>query len=345
MKFKTLDWKDNKLILLDQTKLPLKEVYLKLDNHKKVAQAIKSLKVRGAPAIGVAAAYGVVLGMQNRKYKSIQEYKTRLEKVISDLKNTRPTAFNLFWALGRMANLFKKNQNKTVSKINPVTGGINQLLLEEAKKIHREDQLMCRKIGQNGAKLLKNGYTILTHCNAGALATSGMGTALSIIYIAKKQGKKMKVFVDETRPVLQGARLTTWELLQEGIDTTLICDNMAAFLMKQKKLDCVIVGADRIARNGDVANKIGTYNLAVLAEVHKIPFYVAAPQSTFDNNISDGEKIKIEERSPKEVIFCGNKRIAPKNVKVYSPAFDVTPSELVSAIITDKGIIKGKRKD
>lgn len=338
MNFKTLDWKNNKLILLDQTKLPLKEVYLKLDNHKKVAQAIKNLKVRGAPAIGVAAAYGVVLGMKNRKYKSIQEYKTRLEKVISDLKNTRPTAFNLFWALGRMENLFKKNQNKTPSRMT-------QLLLEEAKKIHREDQLMCRRIGQNGARLLKSGYTVLTHCNAGALATSGMGTALSIIYTAEKQGKKIKVFVDETRPVLQGARLTTWELLQEGIDTTLICDDMAAFLMKQKKIDCIIVGADRIAKNGDVANKIGTYNLAVLAKVHKVPFYVAAPQSTFDNSISDGEKIKIEQRSPKEVVFCGNKRIAPKNVKVYSPAFDVTPSELVSAIITDKGIIKGKRKD
>ncbi|MCJ7507503.1 MAG: S-methyl-5-thioribose-1-phosphate isomerase [candidate division Zixibacteria bacterium] len=338
MNFKTLDWKNNKLILLDQTKLPLKEVYLKLDNHKKVAQAIKNLKVRGAPAIGVAAAYGVVLGMKNRKYKSIQEYKTRLEKVISDLKNTRPTAFNLFWALGRMENLFKKNQNKTPSRMT-------QLLLEEAKKIHREDQLMCRRIGQNGARLLKSGYTVLTHCNAGALATSGMGTALSIIYTAEKQGKKIKVFVDETRPVLQGARLTTWELLQEGIDTTLICDDMAAFLMKQKKIDCIIVGADRIAKNGDVANKIGTYNLAVLAKVHKVPFYVAAPQSTFDNSISDGEKIKIEQRSPKEVVFCGNKRIAPKNVKVYSPAFDVTPSELVSASITDKGIIKGKRKD
>lgn len=338
MKFKILDWKNNKLILLDQTKLPLKKVYLKLDNHKKVANAIKNLKVRGAPAIGVAAAYGVVLGMQNCEYKSIQEYETRLEKVISDLKNTRPTAFNLFWALGRMENLFKRNQNKTPSRMT-------QLLLEEAQKIHREDQLMCRKIGQNGAKLLKNGYTVLTHCNAGALATSGMGTALSIIYIAKKQGKRLRVFVDETRPILQGARLTTWELLQEGIDTTLICDNMAAFLMKQKKIDCVIVGADRIARNGDVANKIGTYNLAVLAKVHKVPFYVAAPQSTFDNSLPDGEKIKIEQRSPKEIIFCGNKRIAPKNVKVYSPAFDVTPSELVSAIITDKGIIKGKRKD
>jgi methylthioribose-1-phosphate isomerase len=338
MKFKTLDWKNNKLILLDQTKLPLKEVYLELDNHKKVAQAIKNLKVRGAPAIGVAAAYGVVLGMKSRMYKSIQEYRIRLDKVITDMKNTRPTAFNLFWALGRMENLFKRNQNKTPSRIN-------QLFLEEAKKIHREDQLMCRRIGQNGAKLLKNGYRVLTHCNAGALATSGMGTALSIIYAAKKQGKKIKVFVDETRPVLQGARLTTWELLQEGIDTTLICDDMAAFLMKQKRIDCIIVGADRIARNGDVANKIGTYNLAVLAKVHKVPFYVAAPQSTFDNSISDGEKIKIEQRSPKEVIFCGSRRIAPKNVKVYSPAFDVTPSELVSAIITDKRIIKGKRKD
>lgn len=338
MRFKTLDWKNNKLILLDQTKLPLKEIYLKLDNHKKVAQAIKNLKVRGAPAIGVAAAYGVVLGMKSRMYKSIQEYRIRLDKVVTDLKNTRPTAYNLFWALGRMENLFKKNQNKTPNEIN-------QLLLKEAKRIHREDQLMCKRIGQNGAKLLENGYTILTHCNAGALATSGMGTALSIIYTAKKQGKALRVFVDETRPVLQGARLTTWELLQEGIDTTLICDNMAAFLMKQKKVDCIIVGADRIAKNGDVANKIGTYNLAVLAKVHKIPFYVAAPQSTFDNNVSDGKKIKIEQRSPKEIIFCGNKRIAPKNVKVYSPAFDVTPSQLVSAIITDKGIIKGKRRN
>ena len=338
MKFKTLEWKNNKLVLLDQTELPLKEVYLKLYNHKKVASAIKSLKVRGAPAIGVAAAYGVVLGMINKKHKSMWNYEKKLNQVISDLKNTRPTAYNLFWALERMKKAFEENQNEVPDKIN-------QLLLKEAKKIHTEDQLMCKKIGQNGAKFLKDGCAVLTHCNAGALATSGTGTALSVIYIAKKQGKKIKVFVDETRPILQGARLTTWELMQEGIDTTLICDDMAGVLMKQKKIDCVIVGADRIAKNGDVANKIGTYGLAILAQAHKIPFYVAAPQSTFDKNIVNGDKIKIEQRSAKEITFWGKIRIAPKEVKVYSPAFDVTPLELITAIITDKGIIKGKRKN
>ncbi len=338
MKFRTLDWRAGKLILLDQTQLPSRTVYLRLDNHKTVASAIKGLKVRGAPAIGVAAAYAVVLGMRGRRYKSIQDFRMRLDDVITDLKKTRPTAYNLFWALEKQRKIFDKNQNKSPEKMCG-------LLLDEARRIHREDQLMCKRIGQNGARLIKDGDAILTHCNAGALATSGMGTALSIIYTAKKQGKKLKVFVDETRPVLQGARLTTWELLQEGVDATLICDSTAGFLMKQKKIDCVIVGADRIARNGDVANKIGTYGLAVLAKVHKIPFYVAAPQSTFDKDIPDGEKIKLEQRSPDEITFCGTRRIAPKTVKVYSPAFDVTPPELITRIITDKGIIKGKRKD
>lgn len=338
MKFKTLDWRKNKLVLLDQTRLPLKKVYLEFDNHKGVANAIRNLKVRGAPAIGVAAAYGVVLGMLNGEHRSMQDYKKRLNQVILDLKNTRPTAYNLFWALDRQRKVFEKNQDKAPEEICG-------LLLKEAKKIHAEDQMMCRQIGRNGVKLLKSGHTVLTHCNAGALATSGMGTALSIIYTAKQQGKRIKVFVDETRPVLQGARLTTWELLQEKVDTTLICDDMAGFLMKQKKIDCVIVGADRIAKNGDVANKIGTYSLAVLAKVHKIPFYVAAPQSTFDKDIPDGEKIKLEQRSPDEITFCGTRRIAPKTVKVYSPAFDVTPPELITRIITDKGIMKGKRKD
>jgi len=338
MKFRTLDWRAGKLILLDQTELPSRTVYLKFDDHKAVASAIKSLKVRGAPAIGVAAAYAVVLGMREYGHDSIRDYEKRLNKVMTDLKNTRPTAFNLFWALNRMTKVFEEKQNEAPNKIN-------QLLLKEAKKIHKEDQLMCKKIGQNGAKFLKEGCVVLTHCNAGALATSGMGTALSIIYTAKKQGRKIKVFVDETRPILQGARLTTWELIQEGIDTTLICDDMAGVLMKHKKIDCIVVGADRIAKNGDVANKIGTYGLAVLAKAHKIPFYVAAPQSTIDKNVANGDKIKIEQRSAEEITFWRKTRIAPKGVKVYSPAFDITPSELITAIITDKGITKGKRRN
>ena len=331
LKFKTLEWAGDHLRILDQTRLPEEVVYLDCDSLDEVATAIRDLKVRGAPAIGIAAAFGVVVGMRNQSFQSRKEYEDRLNQVISTLAGTRPTAVNLFWALKRMRRVAEKNKNEDSEKIS-------ELLLQEAILIHKEDKLMCEKIGEFGASLLKDGDTILTHCNAGALATGGIGTALGIIYTASWQGKKISVYADETRPVLQGARLTVWELQQQGIDVTLICDNTAAFVMKNKKIDCVIVGADRVASNGDVANKIGTYNLAVLAHFHKIPFYVAAPSSSFDPAISDGGKIKIEERSPEEVTDSFGKRTAPRETKVYSPAFDVTPVELVTAYITEKGV-------
>jgi len=334
MNFKTLEWTDGELRILDQTKLPLRVEYLDCKSVEQVAEAIKDLNIRGAPAIGIAAAFGVVVGMQNRNYKSWEEYQIRLNEVVSILGNTRPTAVNLFWALDRMKNVVEVNKEKSFKDLN-------ELLLKESISIHEEDKLMCQRIGEHGASLLKEGDTVLTHCNAGALATGGIGTALGIIYTAQDQGKRIKVFADETRPVLQGARLTVWELQQEGVDVTLICDNTAAFLMRTKKIDCVIVGADRVAKNGDVANKIGTYNLAVLAKAHDTPFYVAAPTSSFDPAIESGEKIKIEERSKDEVTNWFGKRIAPSGTKVWSPAFDVTPAELITAYITEEGIKEG----
>ncbi len=338
LKFKTIEWIKNKVRILDQSKLPLEVSYLEYEDYRGLARAIQELKIRGAPAIGIAAAYGVALGMIHKRYKDKGDYNRRLNSVISTLKATRPTAVNLFWALERMRRIALKFENHdSESK--------NKRLLKEALLIHQEDKIMCQRIGENGAKLLKDGCRVLTHCNAGALATGGIGTALAPIFIAKEQRKKIKVYVDETRPLLQGARLTTWELLQQGIDTTLICDDMSAFLMQKKMIDCVITGADRIARNLDTANKIGTYNLAVLAEFHKIPFYIAAPSSSFDLSIQVGGKIKIEERSPEEVTDFWGRRTAPKKVKVFSPAFDITPARLITAIITEKGIIKGKRKE
>ena len=333
LKFKTLKWIDDHLRILDQTKLPEETVYLDCDTVDEVATAIRNLEVRGAPVLGITAAFGVVLGMRKQSFQNWKEYEKRLNHVISTLVGTRPTAVNLFWALERMRMVAEKNKGEDLERIS-------QILLQEAISIHEEDKLMCEKIGEFGASLLKDGDTVLTHCNAGALATGGIGTALGIIYTASWQGKKISVFADETRPVLQGARLTVWELQQQGIDVTLICDNTAAFVMKKKKINCVIVGADRVASNGDVANKIGTYNLAVLAHFHKIPFYVAAPSSSFDPAISDGEKIKIEERSSYEVTDWFGKKTAPLETKVYSPAFDVTPAELVTAYITEKGIEK-----
>jgi methylthioribose-1-phosphate isomerase len=338
LKFKTVEWSKNKVRILDQSKLPLKISYLKFDDYKKLAVAIKELKIRGAPAIGIAAAYGVVLGMMQGKFVGNKDYKKRLDSVITVLRSTRPTAVNLFWALDRMKKV-------TLEYEGYDTKSRNKMLLHEALLIHQEDKVMCQKIGEYGSKLLKNGCRVLTHCNAGALATGGIGTALAPIFIAKVRGKKIKVYVDETRPVLQGARLTTWELLQQGIDTTLICDDMAAFLMQKKMIDCIITGADRIVENLDAANKIGTYNLAVLAKFHKIPFYLAAPGSSFDHSIESGDKIKIEERPLEEITNFRGMRTAPEKVKVFSPAFDVTPANLITAIITDNGIIKGKRRN
>jgi len=336
MKFKTLNWKNNSLILLDQTLLPQRVRYIRYSDYRLVARAIKELRVRGAPAIGIAAAYGAVLGLIKFKGKDKTHFFQRFDRIVAELQATRPTAVNLFWALERMKKTAQANHHLPVKELR-------RLLLEEACRIHQEDIRMCQQIGENGARLLPQQCTVLTHCNAGALATGGMGTALAIIYTAKKLGKKIKVYVDETRPVLQGARLTIWELMQEKIECTLICDNVAGKLFKDKKMDCVIVGGDRIAKNYDVANKIGTYSLAVLAKEHRVPFYVAAPSSSFDPALQDGSQIKIEERSAKEVTHWMGKPTAPPRVKVYSPAFDVTPAEYITAIISEKGIIYPKK--
>lgn len=316
MPVETIKWEDDKLKIIDQTRLPNEFVYLECTTAEDVANAIKILQVRGAPAIGIAAAYGVVLGAD------------KVDETIKLLASTRPTAVNLFWALQRMEKCAKNYKGAK----------LREALLKEAILIHKDDKEKCRKMGEYGASLIKDGDTILTHCNAGALATGGMGTALSPIYIAKEQGKRVKVFADETRPLLQGARLTTWELKQAGIDVTLICDNMAAVVMKEGKIDLVIVGSDRIVKNGDVANKIGTYGVAVLAKEHNIPFYVVAPTSTVDLSLEDGSQIPIEERGSYEITHGFGKRIAPEGINVYSPAFDVTPNRLITAIITENGI-------
>jgi len=334
MRFKTLERVGSKLRLLDQTKLPLRVEYLDLDDYREIIKAIKQLKVRGAPAIGIAAAYGMAIAVEQSRDHS-REY---IEKVASHFKAARPTAVNLAWAVDRVLAKLSVNVPESLEGTLSLMGG-------EAEAIHEEDRLLCERIGKHGAELIKDGDTILTHCNAGALATGGIGTALGVIYTCRDQGKNIKVFADETRPLLQGARLTVWELQQEGIDVTLICDNVAGMLMHQGEIDHVIVGADRIAKNGDVANKIGTYSVAVLADRHGVPFYVAVPYSTFDNELESGDRIPIEERSPVEVTEGFGKRTAPAGVKVYSPAFDVTPHELVSYYITDEGLKPGGRKN
>ncbi len=333
MPVETIKWDRGKIKLIDQTLLPNKFKHIYCDTVESIWEAIRNLRVRGAPAIGIAGALGVVVGMQDSKAKGYAQFKKRLEQVISYLSSSRPTAVNLFWALDRMRICCKKHSDLSINTIK-------SKLLNEAQKIIEEDKNICRNIGKNGARLIKDGDVILTHCNAGGLATADYGTALGVIFNANEQGKKIRVYADETRPLLQGARLTTWELMQAGIDVTLICDNMAGSLMKDGKINCVIVGADRIASNGDTANKIGTYSLAVLAKAHKIPFYVAAPISTFDMKIKSGKQIPIEQRSPEEITNLYGKRIAPKNINVYNPAFDVTPAKFISAIITENGVIK-----
>ena len=326
MPIPTLEWKNNRVKLIDQSLLPGKLKFIYCDSAAAVWRAIRSMKIRGAPAIGVIAAYGVYLGV--RRSKNVLR---DLKKVTNYLATSRPTARNLFWALERMEK--KALENKSSKEIK-------RILLNEANNICEEDKGICRKMGKFGSRLIKSGDTILTHCNAGALATADYGTALGVIFAAHAEGKKLKVYADETRPVLQGARLTVWELMREGVDVTLITDNMAASLMAKKKIDKIIVGADRIARNGDAANKIGTYGLAVLAHYHKVPFYVAAPFSTIDMSIKTGREIPIEERHPDEVRKIGGKYIAPRRVKVFNPAFDVTPARLITAIITEKGVCK-----
>jgi methylthioribose-1-phosphate isomerase len=317
--------------LIDQTLLPTQVQYRDCRTVEEVWEAIRVLRVRGAPAIGVAAAMGVVVGIQAHSDRAT--YSQRLKEVADYLRTSRPTAVNLFWAIERL----ERTVNEATSR---GAAGMTRLLLDEALAIEREDRAMCRAIGHFGAELVQPGNGILTHCNAGGLATAEYGTALAVMYTAAEQGKKFQVFADETRPLLQGARLTAWELHQAGIDVTLICDSMAAQVMREGKIQLAVVGADRIAANGDTANKIGTYGVAVLARAHGIPFYVAAPSSTFDLRIADGSQIPIEQRDPREITEGLGRIIAPAGVRVYNPAFDVTPAELIAGIITEKGIIR-----
>jgi methylthioribose-1-phosphate isomerase len=328
---KPIEWHDTGIKILDQTRLPAQVVFLDLADHAEVAKAIKQMRVRGAPAIGVVAAYGLALGAQAIEAGSREEFLSKLSIISRELASTRPTAVNLFWALERM--------NRAVAEASAIPR-IKAALVEEAKRIERESEEADRRIGQFGADLIDYGFTILTHCNAGALATAGYGTALGVIKAAHEQGKRIQVFADETRPLLQGARLTAWELVEAQIPVTLITDSMAGHFMSQGKIDCVVVGADRIAANGDVANKIGTYSVAVLAKENSVPFYVAAPISTIDTALKSGAEIPIEERIPEEVTTFGGKRIAPHGVEVANPAFDVTPHRYISAIITEQGILR-----
>lgn len=333
--FRTLTWQKEKksLRLLDQRRLPVAEVEIECQDLPTLAEAIKTLAVRGAPAIGVAAAYGVVLGVEEEiaAEKRITEHS--LATIIDTLAATRPTAVNLFWALARMKKVGEESLTKGLDNSR-----LRDLLLAEADLIYAEDDRDHHQLGEFGAQLIPDGATILTHCNAGALACAEYGTALGVIRAARTAGKKIKVYADETRPLLQGSRLTTWELLKEEIPVTLICDNMAAHCMAKGMIDLVIVGADRIAANGDTANKIGTYSVALAAKAHNLPFYVAAPTSTIDFSLSEGGKIPIEERDPDEIRFCGKNQTAPADVNVYNPAFDITPTKLISAIITEKGV-------
>lgn len=335
MNFKTLEWRDGTLYLLDQRALPNRVDMHPCRTALDVVESIRNLTVRGAPAIGVAAAYGVVLSI-NDTTVMLDRARFQLRFDAHRIRSARPTAVNLMWAVDRMMRMAD-------SAVVTTSEELRRALEQKARAIHREDQEMCKSIGLIGAQFIREGMNILTHCNAGALATSGIGTALAPIYYAQAQGLKLHVYSDETRPVLQGARLTMWELMQQGVPCTLITDNTAATLFAKGKIDAVIVGADRIAANGDVANKIGTYNVAVLAAHHNVPFYVAAPTSTFDESISSGSQIPIEERSSQEVTQVGSARLAPSRAKVFSPAFDVTPNELITAIISDQGVRKGGR--
>lgn len=329
----TMRWQDGEFFLLDQTKLPGSTEYICCRDYLTVAGAIKRLSVRGAPAIGAAAAYGLVLGASDLESKDPAEFFNGVEEIARRLSATRPTAVNLNWALERMLS-----RARAAMPMEP--RDLVGLMLLEAHAIYREDFEGNREMGRFGQELIPDGARILTHCNAGALATAGYGTALGVIRAAREAGKKVSVYADETRPLLQGARLTAWEMVQEGIPVTLLTDNMAGHLMARGMVDLVIVGSDRIAANGDVANKIGTYGVAVLAGEHGLPFYVAAPFSTIDIRLKSGTEIPIEERSPEEVTHVGGIRVAPEGVNVWNPAFDVTPARLVSAIITERGVLR-----
>lgn len=331
----TIEWKGDAVVMIDQRKLPSAEIYVSCKTAAEVAKAIKTMVIRGAPAIGVAAAMGIALGMRRSSATGTKQFTTEFQKLCDLMAGTRPTAVNLFWAIERMKKIFAAAAQGGCS-----VGEIKQRLEAEALRIHDEDVESCRTMGAHGAKLVPQEARILTHCNAGALATAGYGTALGVIRAAVEQGKKVAVLADETRPFLQGARLTAWELVKDGIDTTVITDNMAGAMMRLGHVDLVVVGADRIASNGDVANKIGTYAVAVLAKEHNIPFYVAAPMSTVDLDTVDGSKIPIEERPAKEVTHVASSRLTPEGAHIRNPAFDITPHKYVSAIITERGIAR-----
>ena len=333
MGFKTLEWKKGKLYLLDQTRLPLQEIYVACSTYQEVARAIRDMVVRGAPAIGVAAAFGMLLGARQSKSRTPAVLKKHMNQVARTLISTRPTAVNLLWAVERM-------RAKLMKILIRDKRALLQELENEAVKILEEDLKANREMGRQGQVLIPDGVSVLTHCNAGALATSGYGTALGVIRAARGAGKRVHVYVDETRPLLQGARLTAWELMKDRIPCTLITDNMAGWLMAQGRIHLAITGADRIAANGDVANKIGTYSVALLCRAHRIPFYVAAPLSTIDLSTETGEKIPIEQRASTEVTILQGKRLAPDAARVYNPAFDVTPHRFISAIITERGIVQ-----
>jgi methylthioribose-1-phosphate isomerase len=336
----TIEWKDESVVMIDQRKLPSVEVYVTCKTAVEVAKAIRTMVIRGAPAIGVAAAMGIALGMRKSKATGTKQFATEFQKTCDLMAATRPTAVNLFWAIDRMKRAFA-DAVQAGSSVDE----IKDRLEAEAHRIHDEDVASCRSVGAHGATLVPESASILTHCNAGALATAGYGTALGVIRAAVEQGKQVTVLADETRPFLQGARLTAWELLKDGIDTTVITDNMAGTMMLQGHVDLVVVGADRIAANGDVANKVGTYAVAVLARAHGIPVYVAAPISTIDLNTPDGSRIPIEERNAREVTHIGPSRLVPNEARIRNPAFDVTPAEYVTAIVTERGIARAPYKE
>ncbi|MGA3107788.1 MAG: S-methyl-5-thioribose-1-phosphate isomerase [Terriglobales bacterium] len=329
----TLEWTPRGVIFIDQTKLPTEEVYVTCTTHQQVADVIRNMVVRGAPAIGVAAAMGIALGVQNSKAGNAADLKKDLDEISETIRQTRPTAVNLFWAIRRM-------QDKFATLINLPVDQIKKALIEESQRMHAEDIAANQAMGRHGATLMPSSGGVLTHCNAGALATAGYGTALGVIRAAVEAGKKIHVYADETRPFLQGSRLTAWELMKDGIPTTVISDNMAGVMMQQGKIGAIVVGADRIAANGDVANKVGTYTVAILAKEHGIPFYVAAPISTVDLETPDGSKIPIEQRNKREVSHIAGKQMVPDGVEIENPAFDVTPAKYVAAIITEKGIAR-----
>jgi len=329
----TLEWTEQGVRFIDQTKLPTEEIYVTSNNYQQVADAIRTMIVRGAPAIGVAAGMGIALGVRDSKAETVGELKQERYLISEVIGQTRPTAVNLFWAIQRMKEKFERLRIRPLAQIK-------HEMVEEAKRMHAEDIAANQAMGRYGATLLPSEGSVLTHCNAGALATAGYGTALGVIRAAIEQGKKIHVYADETRPFLQGARLTAWELMKDGIPTTVISDNMAGAMMKQGKIGAIVVGADRIAANGDVANKIGTYTVAVLAKENGVPFYVAAPLSTVDMNCPEGSKIPIEQRNAREVSHIAGKQMVPDGVSIENPAFDVTPAKYVGAIVTECGIAR-----